>query len=227
MTKGYLTDDCEWYVIQMGTTQPTDGGTLATRVGDASNVLLVAPSLDSTHVDDACMEFLTVADPGEEDVLSISFNQSVDDAIDAWRSHAGTLPARLAVVSVGEETRSASAQGTTLSGAQGTVTVDTVANPSDLTGIGIAVSGHLSAWAEDDRQAVVCLDSLSILLQYVDLKRAFRFLHVLTNRVEAVGATGHYHIDPTVHDESTVGTLMQLFDAVVRFEDGEWTVRTR
>lgn len=63
------------------------------------------------------------------------------------------------------------------------------------------------------------------MLQYADLQRTFRFLHVVTGRVKTVGGTGFYRIDPDAHDSQTMATIKGLFDAVVtREDDGTWTV---
>jgi hypothetical protein len=61
----------------------------------------------------------------------------------------------------------------------------------------------------------VCFGSLTKLLQYVDLKTAFRFLHVMTRQVKQVGAVAHFHIAPDAHDEQTLATIQSLFDRIV------------
>ncbi|GGL64608.1 hypothetical protein GCM10009039_23180 [Halocalculus aciditolerans] len=59
------------------------------------------------------------------------------------------------------------------------------------------------------------------------MERAFQFLHVMTVKLSREGAVAHYHLDPDAHDKQTVGTLTQLFDAVLERRDGEWTLRER
>ncbi|QLH83733.1 DUF7504 family protein [Halosimplex pelagicum] len=92
-----------------------------------------------------------------------------------------------------------------------------VTDPTDLTGVGIAVGEWLRACDADERP-VVCLDSLSTLLQYADLERAFRFLHALVAQVRSAGATAYVSVDPGAHDEATLATLRTLFDAVLGAE---------
>jgi len=141
-------------------------------------------------------------------------------------------------------------------GATEPVRIATVSDPGDLTGLGVAITRHLDRW-EDERESVdggdgsgggggggggegggdgnggatetslLCFRSISTLLQYADLEDVFKFLHTLTYRVEIGDARGHYHMDPASHDEQTVQTLLQLFDAAVRVEDGTVDVRTR
>ena len=69
-------------------------------------------------------------------------------------------------------------------------------------------------------------ESLNTLLAHIELKRVFRFLHVLVNRVKSTGATAHYHLDPSAHEDSTVATLTSLFDTVVAHEEGRWQETT-
>ncbi|QLH78874.1 hypothetical protein HZS55_16945 [Halosimplex rubrum] len=95
--------------------------------------------------------------------------------------------------------------------------VRNVSDPTDLTGVAIAVGEWLRA-RDADEQPVVCLDSLSTLLQYADLERAFRFLHALVARVRSAGATAYVSVDPGAHDGATLATLRTLFDAVVGTE---------
>jgi|GEM_PF-1228908 len=94
-----------------------------------------------------------------------------------------------------------------------------VSDPTDLTGVAIAVGEWLRA-RDGDERPVVCLDSLSTLLQYADLERAFRFLHALVARVRSAGATAYVSVDPGAHDEATLATLRTLFDAVRSRERG-------
>jgi len=196
--------------------------------GDASNVLLLAPSMGEEG-DEGCSRLLTVEPEESKDVLSITLTESPDDRLAVWRRHASGRPARTGFVNVGDPTRSVSADsGGSIELPGRDMTIETVSSPADLTGIGIKVSSFLSEWAEDGNSIVVCFHSLTTLLQYIDLQEAFRFLHVLTGRLEAVDAVAHYHMDPDAHDEREVNTLKALFDAVVEVDgDGEWTVRTR
>lgn len=203
-------------------------GSLASRLDDGTSVLVLGSPLDDAD-EETCHDLLAPDDPSRENVLSITFTQSPDDRLDAWRSHNGPgLPSKLGIVSVGDATRSvagtASATPRTVSPG---VSIATVPDPSNLTGLGITVSEYLSKWADNGNRTVVCFHSLSALLQFAPMERAFRFLHVLTGRVSAAGGIAHFHMDPQAHDESVVDTLVPLFDAIVEVEDGDRTFRSR
>lgn len=76
---------------------------------------------------------------------------------------------------------------------------------------------------------VVSVQTLTVLLEYVDFDTAFRYLHVLLHRVRGTDAVGFYQMDPSIHEPETINTLSVLFDVVVRADvdsDGttEWSV---
>ncbi|MFC6765964.1 RAD55 family ATPase [Natrinema soli] len=105
-------------------------------------------------------------------------------------------------------------------------------SPVDMTGIGIKLSEFLQEFYETRgvTENRVLLHSVSTLLMYSDLQTVFRFLHVFTGRIQSADALGVYVIDSTAHDDQTMNTLKQLFDAVIELEeaaDGEEpTIRT-
>jgi hypothetical protein len=182
-----------------------------------SNVLVLAPSMGSGKRD-ACLELLTQTPPASTNVLSVTFTQSAAEWIEDWNDRAGEPPARGGIVAIGQQEAEGDADWR----------VATVENPSDLTGIGIELSELLSkiaGAAGDDEPLTACFDSITSLLQYADLQRTFRFLHVVTGRIKTVGGVGHFHIDPAAHTDQELATLKGLFDAVVEVdEDGEFSV---
>ncbi|SEQ45715.1 RAD55 family ATPase [Natrinema salaciae] len=105
-------------------------------------------------------------------------------------------------------------------------------SPVDMTGIGIKLSEFLQEFYETRglTRNRVLLHSVSTLLMYSDLQTVFRFLHVFTGRIQSADALGVYVIDSTAHDDQTMNTLKQLFDAVVELEetadDEEPAIRT-
>jgi hypothetical protein len=204
----------------------TQATSLVSEVATASNVLLLAPSLDAQD-DDACLDLLTVADPAQENVLSVTFTQSATDRVQLWDSHVDERPAHTGIISIGEMTRSTSANSTTtLQPGAGPLVIETVSDPSDFTNLGMTISSFLSEWDKGNNQTVGCFHSITALLQYASLQRVFRFLHVLTGRIETSDAVAHYHMDPSAHDQQTISTLTPLFDAIIELnDDGEWSVR--
>jgi hypothetical protein len=176
---------------------------------------------------------LTTTGPTALNALSVLFTQSTDEHLDAWERIAGTYPTRTHVANVvADERSSADATVGSETSAQESdervdYTVDHVGSPQNLTRLGVRITDCLDEWAETapDRQVAVCFQSVSTLLQYVEVPQAFKFLNVVTERCRATDAIAHYHLDPHAHDESTIETLVDLFDVVVEYEDGEWIAR--
>ena len=188
-------------------------------LSDVSNVLLLVPSMGSQGRN-ACLTLLSQTPPSETNVLMVTYMDTAAEWVTHWQNHVGTPPVRGGIVSIG----------------QGGGAVDdpawavkTVENPVDLTGIGIEWSQLLSTMvtaADEAEEIAVCFNSVTSLLQYADLQRAFRFLHVVTGRVKTVDGVGYYRIDPEAHDQQTLATLKGLFDAIVEVDDdGNWSVQ--
>jgi hypothetical protein len=188
------------------------------RLADASNILLLAPSFPDGAAS-VCVDLLGGDDPATTSVLGITYTQSPGKWAADYERETGAAPAKGTVVSVGD-------WGAEMEGEASQWTLETVDHAGDLTTLGVALSDHLTA--DSARHRRLCFDSLTALLQFVELRRAFQFLHVVTSRVSSADAVAHYHLDPQAHDEQTLATMRGLFDAVVEVnERGDWTVAAR
>ncbi|NHN46402.1 hypothetical protein G9464_02140 [Halostella sp. JP-L12] len=185
---------------------------------DASSILFLTPSLgDATN--DTCIRLLDPTEPAATNVLFVTFTGSPRDRLEAWIDRAGGRPATAHVVTAGETAGRSDGDGPAPD------SVERVGTPSDLTGISIRVSEVLSEWSDTDANSVVCFDSITALLQYVDVETAYEFLHVLTGRLYAFGAKGHFHLDPGAHPDMTVARIQTLFDAMVEADGDDLAVR--
>lgn len=137
----------------------------------------------------------------------VSLTESPDRRVQVLRAHENPLPPRTQVLCSGE-----SGQGS-IDHTDG-VTVDTIENPPDLARLGPRISDAL-ADTSSSHPTAACFHSLTALLQFVELPRAFRFLHTLGGRIAGAGARAHFHLDPDAHDDQAVATLRPLFDAVI------------
>lgn len=99
----------------------------------------------------------------------------------------------------------------------GPIAVDTIDDPRDLSAIGLSISRFCEHWVSNDgiERITVCFRSLDTAISYTSPKKVFQFAHVLTNRLSSVGATAHFHFDPTTHDDRIVATFGSIFDEVV------------
>jgi hypothetical protein len=167
--------------------------------------------------DGLCLEFLSADRPTDQRVLSIAYNRRPSTLVEAWEAEHGALPAEMAIVCPESQAEPDADRPADV--------YETHVAAGDLTGVSIAVSRYVDRWEGDDRAVHACLDSLTAMLQYTDADRVFRFLHTVTGRCMATGATLHVHLDPDTQDDQTVATLATLFDVVVRREGDEWAVR--
>lgn len=193
-------------------------------VTSPGNVLLLAPSMSRGQ--DVCPTVGTAPADGSN-LLVVLLNGPIASRLDRWRRHGG-LPEQVRVVCC-EETRGATttADGTTVTTvADVAIPVRTVSSPADLTDLGLAIEGYLDARADDGARVDVCFDSLTTLLHYVDVKRAFRFLHSLAPGIHRTDGLAHFHMDPNAHDERTLAIVESLFDATYRYDVAadEWRV---
>ncbi|WP_276280077.1 DUF7504 family protein [Halorussus caseinilyticus] len=106
---------------------------------------------------------------------------------------------------------------------QETETVRYVADPGDLTGIGIELSGFMQDFYHDEavERARLGFDSLSPVLMYADVRRVYQFLHVITGRIASSGFTGVFTLDTVGGEREITQRLMQVFDALVEVRETE------
>ncbi len=168
---------------------------------------------------DTCIDLLSPSDPASTNLLFVSFTGRPQDRLGRWIARAGGRPASSHLVASRDVAERLDPDGPRPDD------VDHVGSPNDLTGLSIRVSEVLNEWDGSEARSAVCFDSVTALLQYVDVRTAYEFLHVLTGRLYAFGATGHFHLDPDAHDATTVAQMQTLFDAVVTVNGGGVTVR--
>lgn len=178
---------------------------LLTQLQGARTVLLAEPAMDRER--DRCTSLLVDRHP-EPNVLFVTYTRSPADCVDQLAGHD---VGRVGVITVGEGGGDPAADVT-----------ERVSTPSDLTGLGIEIRRFLSEW----ETPVVCFDSLTSTLQYVEFETAYEFVHTVTGQVRAAPAYTHVHVDPDAHDDEQVAAITSLFDARVTV-DGGTTVRTR
>lgn len=92
--------------------------------------------------------------------------------------------------------------------------------PDDLARLGTAIADPASTY--QDGRLAVCLGYLDPLLEAHSEQAVFKFLHVLTTRLENADADVHGHFwDPSPKRRATLGTP---FDAVAQTNGDAWQV---
>ena len=193
-----------------------------------SGSVLLAGDPHSSHADDRCAALMTPATQRPLTLLYVAVTRANSTRQPVWMNMVGdSWPTRVCVVTAGGDPVSMIPAYDGSDGPPVPTTIETVADPADLTALGVAVTKCVRESGSNTRLAG-CVRSLTGLLQYVELDRAYQFLDVLTSSMAGTDGRVHYHIDPSAHDERTMNTLISLFDAVVETDaDGEAIVRTR
>jgi len=192
---------------------------IADRASGAGAVIVIRPRL-AADADAECKRLL-VDEPSDAAVLGIDFSTQPSTWYDQWCDAVDADPAAAAVITTPDLADADDAPEA--------LSVETVASPSNLTGVGVKSTPYLSEWSDP----FVVVESLTVLLQYADPQIVYRFLHALTSRFRAADATGLVFLDATTQDDQTVELLKTLFDAVIEHEgegegeDGEWSAQIR
>ena len=101
-------------------------------------------------------------------------------------------------------------------GTHDTENIKRASSPVDLTGIGVKISQFFEEFLmkKSMQRTRLCINSLSTIIMYSNIRTVFRFLHVFTGRVKAANALGIYVVESEMHDPQTIATLKQLFDGM-------------
>ena len=173
-----------------------------------TNVIVMAPSL-SEEKRATCLDLQGVGSSAHRNVLHVTYSGAPAELVDQWRDHYGELPARMGIVVVGDQP----GQTPGGDGVPENVFV-TSANPNDITGLGMRLNNYLNDH-DDDSQLVVCVDSMTEMLQFVELQPVFKFLHMFAGQLREADAVAHFHLDPGAHDDKTINRLKPLFDDAI------------
>lgn len=52
----------------------------------------------------------------------------------------------------------------------------------------------------------------------MDLDRVYKFLHVISGRINSVDGHAYYRLDPAAHETQTIAILQSLMDTAVTIE---------
>jgi hypothetical protein len=110
-----------------------------------------------------------------------------------------------------------------------------VSSPADLTGIGMRFSDLYASVSdavqvsEQERtpQVRACLDSLTVLSQYVESRTLYRFLNAFNGRVRSAGMFGVVTASRDAHDERDIGRFAGLFDGILDVRETETGLEAR
>ncbi|USZ70645.1 helix-turn-helix transcriptional regulator [Natronosalvus halobius] len=192
-------------------------------IQEGTNVLVLSPL--TPHGTKAFSELLSTTNPSRTNMAVVTYTQPPSMWLTDWEAANNGPPNEITFIHNGSE------PGEEIStDQQRPGTINTVrASPQDPIDVVTHLGDELKRWQDEGGQSVISVQTLTILLEYIDFDTAFRYLHILIHRVQAAGAIGYYQMDPTIHDEETINTLSVLFDVVAEVSqtesgEDEWTL---
>lgn len=177
------------------------------------NVLLRAPASRAREFD-ACVDLLTPVPPPDLNIWSLGITLPPDERLRNWEARREAYPDDFKIISARSLPQEATVERTQDLGLDPTARFVTLPDPRNLTELGVHLTEALEAWEDSGNETVVCFHSITSLLQYVSMERAYQFLHPFASKVREFDATAHYHVNPRAHDDRNLQTLMTLFDGV-------------
>jgi hypothetical protein len=204
---------------------PHDRDGLSGAIDPPAVLLVELPRFDERDTT-ACIDLLTAAPAADEKLLIVSVTETIGKTHRRWDDHVGEHPDEFAVVSASfaEDGPGGTNEGVDGASEANWLVSHHIDDPGDLTGLGVTISSQLEEWAEDEEQVVVCVRSLTTMLQYVGSDELVRFLGELRRHLEAAGAIAHYHVDPQAMDEQSLAAIRSVVGGVVVAVDGDSTV---
>lgn len=145
----------------------------------------------------------------------VTTRKSAETVANEYRRHHPDLPDdRLAIVDCVSDERGVQIDDTT--------TRRYMIDAGDLTGIGIHTSEFLRRYRETGGVDSIRLGlhTLSTMLMYADVRRVFRFVHVLTRRIAHADAVGVFVVDETPGSDQ-FNMIVHPFDGVVEVRHDE------
>lgn len=195
------------------------GDTLPIDELDPGTLLVSGPAMTGKY--DLLLDFLVEGATRGDGSLFVTTNEDADSVLADVESRGISDLSSVRLVDCVSEQQSTNAE-------YPPERVEYVNSPGDLTGLGIGVTEQLRRFYESDTDRVrTAFSSLSTLLMYSDLETVFRFLHVLTGRIDETNGLGMFTIDPETHDAGTVNTLKQLFDGAIEIRSNDGTTELR
>lgn len=195
---------------------PEDAHPTTTRKGPPSGGLPTFEGPGSALVVGSNIDLVTILDylagemPGQTDTLVISLTQTAFEWVDQWAAGEHDRPAQVDFVPVGKAIE-------TIEQAQlpkWLDVIDEVEVASDPVYLMILLDRYLNSWSTG-KETVIWFDSLTDLLDSVDLYTALGFVTAVTDAAHRSDATVYFHIDPTQHDDRTFRLFRRECDTAV------------
>ncbi|MFC6973953.1 hypothetical protein ACFQL1_03575 [Halomicroarcula sp. GCM10025709] len=198
------------------------GGELQGLIDGAATVLLLVPS--SGPENEACIDLLIGDEPEETNVLSVTVDATPDERLSVWQQHLDDRRPRQATIVDGS---TAGASGSQAAGTDAFPEIDlqSLSDDAELVDLVATVARTLGRWEATADSVVLCLHSVTGLLQTFARDDVISTVNTLNENCDRTSALAHHHMDPTAHSEETVELFRPLYDRVLEYDpETGWTV---
>ncbi|MFC6719493.1 hypothetical protein ACFQGT_14110 [Natrialbaceae archaeon GCM10025810] len=191
------------------------GAHVADEFDRTGNVLVLSP-LEGAGADNARVHFLSSSD------VAIVVTTRVAERVRLVNRRLADRPSQTIVLTTKAEPLEGLA-GADVSGTD--LELVQLSKRLGLGGIGETISRVVAEHESPEATLSVEFDILPELIAKCDLETVFRFLHLLTSRLEGAGALAHYYCNPERRSQPTINLLSELFDATIRARDDRFELR--
>jgi len=198
-------------------------GTVDQPLSEATSVLVLARG-SSDAERKGCAAFLTEQGVSESKAICVTVSESPDSRLSLWQQHLDDeMPEEAIIVDAGSELPANSQAAA--SGAFPSLTLDTLPATVEPIDIGATVSRYLGRLEQADAPLLLCLHSLTGLLESWERDRVIALVTALNRQCGEMDVSSHHHMDPEAHTEETIEMFRPLYDVVYEFlPDHGWTV---
>ena len=160
--------------------------------------------------DHDCAELLDRPAADALDLLLVTVDGDATARLGAIRDRGHPID-RVRVVSVGD---------TAAPGADRRFGIEDVRTAEALSELGRYARDVVVEWRGREAATVVCFDSVTALLDRVELPLTFEFLLVLVDAIRPAGATAYFLYEPAAHGEQALRTIQHVFDETIDGDGG-------
>ncbi|EMA36679.1 DUF7504 family protein [Halobiforma nitratireducens] len=185
------------------------GTHVADEIGRTGNVLVLS-SPTSTGANNAHVHFI------DSDDVAILVTTSVAERLRLLAERGSDWPVRTIVVTTAEQPLASTDDLDLRDVPLEIVQLDPGIG---LDGIGETISRVIAEHNDPGTDVTLAFDVLSELLAKSDLETLFKFLHLLTARIESADAFSHFYCDPETKSTPTINLISELFDLCLSASD--------
>ncbi|WP_049924954.1 DUF7504 family protein [Halopiger goleimassiliensis] len=191
------------------------GAHVADRIDGTGNVL-VCTRPNSSDADNARLHMLAPCN------VVLLVTTAVGDRLRALAERLSEWPARTIVLTTAERPL---ADVSDLDLSSVPLEIVKLDSSLSLSALGETISRVVAEHNGPNRKLSVGFDVLSEIIAKYELRQVFKFLHLLTARLESADALSHFYYDPDSNSGPTLNLIAELFDVRIEATNGRFVTK--